>query len=109
LLIRSNPQRAKQQNITIGVTLGATRELALLHAHNGAKAYFPQVNGMLFSFGRDTNILWKHGINALPESEQDGKGRISIILWGQVPPEMCVEEPGNPPMLDDGKGTVHRR
>jgi hypothetical protein len=27
---------------------------------------------MLFTFGRDVNIQWKHGINALPESEQDG-------------------------------------
>jgi hypothetical protein len=22
------------------------------------------VNGMAFSFGRDTNIKWKHGVNA---------------------------------------------
>jgi hypothetical protein len=37
---------------------------------------------MLFSFGRDVNINWKHAINALPEEEHNGKGRISIILWG---------------------------
>ena len=54
---------------------------------------------MLFSFGRDCNINFKHGINALPEHEQDGKGRISIILWGLAP--HCVEEDGSPPMLDD--------
>ena len=46
------------------------------------KLYFPQVNNGVFSFGRDANILWKHGVNALPPEEQDGKGRISIILWG---------------------------
>ena len=30
------------------------------------------------------NIHWKHGINALKESERKGKGRISIIVWGNV-------------------------
>lgn len=48
-----NPQRAKQQNITVGVSFGATRELAFLHAKSNTKIYFPQVNGALFSFGRD--------------------------------------------------------
>ena len=51
----------------IVVSFGATRELAFLHANNKCKAYFPQTNGMLFSFGRDVNIRWKHGINALHE------------------------------------------
>ena len=37
---------------------------------------------MVFFFGRDVNINWKHGVNQLPKAEQDGKGRISIILWG---------------------------
>ena len=57
----------------------------------------------MFSFGRDANILWKHGINALKEEEQDGKGRISIILWGFA--KDVIEEEGNPKMLgSDGKG-----
>jgi len=94
-----NPQRAKNQNITVGVSFGSTRELAFLNATTGDKIYFPQTNGMLFSFGRDVNIKWKHGVNALPEEEQDGKGRISIILWGWAP--NVIEEPGSPPMLTD--------
>ena len=58
---------------------------------------------MLFSFGRDVNISWKHGINALQPGEQDGRGRISIILWGLAP--NVVEEDGSPPMLtDDSRG-----
>jgi hypothetical protein len=73
---------------------------------------------MLFSFGRDSegciscrtasvliisnntaaNIIWKHGINALPEDQQKSvKGRVSIILWGQV--SDVVEEAGSPPMV----------
>jgi hypothetical protein len=54
---------------------------------------------MLFSFGRDVNINWKHGINALSTEEQNGKGRISIVLWGLVP--NVLEEDESPPMLTD--------
>lgn len=94
-----NPSRARNQNITVGISLGASRELAFLHAKTGERLYFPQTNGMLFSFGRDVNIHYKHGINALAEEEQDGKGRISIILWGLAP--HCTEEQNSPRILDD--------
>lgn len=103
-----NPQRAKRQNITVGASFGATRELAFIRAEeykNGdkCKIYFPQCNNGVFSFGRDANILWKHGINALPVDEQDGKGRISIILWGLA--KEAIDEDGSPPLLgSDGKG-----
>mmetsp|Transcript_38239 Transcript_38239/g.80187 ORF Transcript_38239/g.80187 Transcript_38239/m.80187 type:complete len:117 (-) Transcript_38239:289-639(-) len=89
------------------------RELAFLRAapqENGekVKVYFPQTNNGVFSFGRDVNILWKHGINALLEEEQDGKGRISIILWGLA--DGVVEEDGSPPLLgSDGQGPHAQR
>ena len=45
----------------------------------------------------------QHGVNALPPDEQDGKGRISIILWGLT--ENVIEEEGSPPLLGaDGRG-----
>ena len=112
-----NPKRAKSQNITVGVSFGATRELAFIRAsdnnnnnnkHQGqgqdpVRLYFPQTNNGVFTFGRDVNILWKHGVNALPPEEQDGKGRISIILWGLA--RDVVEEEGSPPLLgSDGQG-----
>lgn len=102
-----NPQRAKNQNITVGVSFGATRELAFIRAtereENKVRLYFPQTNNGVFSFGRDVNILWKHGVNALKPEEQDGKGRISIILWGLA--QNVVEEAGSPPLLgSDGQG-----
>jgi len=98
-----NERRAKTQNTTIGISFGASRELAFRHAKSGELIYFPQRNGMLFYFGRDANIVWQHGINALPEKEQDAKGRISIILWGLC--TAAVEEAGSPPMLtDDSRG-----
>lgn len=45
-----NPQRARNQNITVGVSFGATRELAFLSALKGSedtRIYFPQTNGMV--------------------------------------------------------------
>jgi len=99
--------RAKYQNCTVGISFGASRELAFQHAKTGELIYFPQTNGMLFFFGRDVNIRWQHGLNALPAEEQGGKGRISIILWGLT--TLAVEEEGSPSMLADssdskGKG-----
>lgn len=94
-----NWERAQDQNCTIGISFGASRELAFRQAKTGELIYFPQRNGMLFFFGKDANIRWQHGINALPANEQDGKGRVSIILWG-----LCctaVDEPGSPDMLLD--------
>lgn len=61
---------------------------------------------MMFSFGRDTNIKWKHGINAVPESEYTGKGRISIILWGKA--KDAIEEDGNPPLIVNSRPSQGR-
>ena len=94
-----NPSRARNQNITVGCSLGSTRELVFMHARTGERLYFPQTNGMLFSFGRDVNIHYKHGINALQEDEQNGKGRVSIILWGNAP--HIIDEKGSPHILND--------
>ena len=45
----------------------------------------------------------KHGINALPASEHSGKGRVSIILWGQC--DHVVEEANSPSLVvTAGKG-----
>merc|ERR1711998_499817 len=70
-----NPQRAKSQNCTIGISFGASRDLALRHAKTGELLYFPQKNGMLFFFGRDANIIWQHGINALPDDPRGSGGK----------------------------------
>ena len=71
--------------------------------------YFPQPNNGVFSFGRDVNIHWKHGVNAVSEEDiarSDAgapQGRISIILWGLA--TNVIEEDGSPPLLGaDGQG-----
>jgi hypothetical protein len=66
-----NPQRARNQNITVGVSFGVPRELALLHAKSTSRLYFPQRNGMLVSFGRDGKM------NLFPFSISD---RLSLSL-----------------------------
>lgn len=95
-----NAQRAAAQNCTIGISFGASRELAFRHAKTGELVYFPQTNGMLFFFGRDANIRWQHAINALPVEDQHEKGRVSIILWGLC--SKTFEEDGSPEMLAVG-------
>ena len=52
-----NAQRARNQNCTVGVSFGDSRELAFVDAMDPSKRfYFPQTNGGLFYFGRDVNI-----------------------------------------------------
>ena len=102
-----NERRAKTQNITVGVSFGVERELAFLNAKTGTRIYFPQTNGMLFCFGRDVNINWKHAINALHPNEHDGKGRISIVLWGLC--NNVIEEKGSPPLVRNSKNGGGRR
>ena len=57
-----NEQRAANQNCTIGISFGASRELAFRHAKTGELIYVPQKNGMLFYFGRDA-MLGIHQLN----------------------------------------------
>lgn len=116
-----NAQRAKQQNITVGASFGAERELSFLHVSHGTTLSFPQQNGMAFSFGRDVNLRFQHGIRALPPEKQanikgavEAKGgRISIVLWGWVTAEDEHDE-NSPPMLTDetrggsGNAQAHR-
>ena len=75
-----NPSRAKRQNITVGVSFGEERELAFMHASSGNLCYLPQSNGMCYAFGRDVNIKWKHGVNALPPEKQTVRSRDSVPL-----------------------------
>eukprot|EP00633_Aureoumbra_lagunensis_P007622 CAMPEP_0197316702 /NCGR_PEP_ID=MMETSP0891-20130614/43748_1 /TAXON_ID=44058 ORGANISM="Aureoumbra lagunensis, Strain CCMP1510" /NCGR_SAMPLE_ID=MMETSP0891 /ASSEMBLY_ACC=CAM_ASM_000534 /LENGTH=370 /DNA_ID=CAMNT_0042806305 /DNA_START=57 /DNA_END=1169 /DNA_ORIENTATION=+ len=101
-----NRDRALRQNCTVGVSFGSTRELFFCDANDSSKRfYFPQDNGMLYFFGRDVNIRFKHGINQIPPEKRDGKGRISIILWGMA--SGVIDEPNSPPMLTDESRPVY--
>ena len=82
------PQYAKTQNFTAAVSFGATRDAAFQHAKSkDVVVSFPQPDGAVYCFARDTNILWRHGI--LQEEQIRQEGRISVILWGWVDQEEC--------------------
>ena len=94
-----NKQRARNQNITIGLSLGKTRELGFKHAKNGNLIYMPMPNGSLYAFSKAVNIQWMHGINAIPKERQTNEGRISIIVWGLT--NKLIDEPNEPNILED--------
>ena len=120
-------QHSKHLNITISVSFGITRELGFIRKKQkgddcdcNCHVSFPQINNMVFTFGRDVNIRYMHGIDAilpnnmntpvpsssapassLSQKEEDRHqqptGRISIIIWGYA--EKVIEEYGSPKLL----------
>lgn len=71
--------KAVTQNITVGITFGATRSITFQHSQSKNKIEFPLSNGFVYAFAKDVNVLWRHGI---PPSREADDGRISIIAWG---------------------------
>jgi len=72
--------------VTVGLSLGATRELTFAHWQTGITVSFPQSNGDVFAFTPELNKVFLHGVPRVgnartPDTEQDG-ARISLILWG---------------------------
>jgi len=79
--------KAATQNFTVGVSFGGTRDISFRHARGSATVNFPMADGMVYAFGKDMNIKWRHGVPQLPPSvAADALPRISIILWGWVEP-----------------------
>lgn len=74
--------KTHQENITIGVTFGATREAIFEEVKSKRVVSFALDNGSVYSFSRDVNVMWKHGIRQ--EQELREEGRISIIIWGWI-------------------------
>ena len=48
--------------ITSEFELNFQREAAFEHADSKTVVAMPQPNGTIYTFGRDVNILWRHGI-----------------------------------------------
>lgn len=74
------------QNITIGASFGATRDLTFRHAETREEFHFPQVNGDVFAFREDVNNTFLHGMYPLKESDPDPGPRISVIIMGRAYP-----------------------
>tara|TARA_B100000900_G_scaffold266740_1_gene227716 strand:+ start:541 stop:1422 length:882 start_codon:yes stop_codon:yes gene_type:complete len=84
-----DPKKAAKQNFTVGVSFGATRDIAFQEVSTGKVVTIPMINGQTYTFSRDINIEWKHGIPQIhPDNTvSNPEGRISIIAWGAVPHE----------------------
>lgn len=78
-----DPEKAKVQNFTVGVSFGDTREASFQHAKTKTTVNFPLTDGTVYCFGSQVNIEWRHGIPPITEDKFD-KGRISVIIWGWV-------------------------
>lgn len=74
-----DPQKAKVQNITIGVSFGAERSISFQHAKNKTRIDFTLQNSICYAFGSKVNTSWRHGV---PPKYNEKNGRISIICWG---------------------------
>lgn len=77
-------EKAKIQNVTIGVSFGDTREAQFEHAVTKTTVGIDMEDGMVYGFCKDLNIEWRHGIPQINPEQYRKKGRISIIVWGWV-------------------------
>lgn len=77
--------KSKSQNMTIGVSFGAVRDIAFEHHETRTRVSFPLDDGSAFGFGRLINYNFRHGVPPIHPKNQTKKedtGRISIIAWG---------------------------
>lgn len=86
-----DPEKAKVQNMTVGVSFGRTREIAFQDAKepqgHRRVVSFPLPNGYTYCFAKDINTTWRHGVSAIPEGKKTNQSRISLIAWGSVKQE----------------------
>ena len=85
------PDKAKKQNITVGVSFGVTREISFETTHFDKKQRirinFPLKDTVVYSFGNEINVNFRHGIPPIDKNSElycdnNNSGRFSIIIWG---------------------------
>jgi hypothetical protein len=70
-----------KEDYTMGISIGSRRELQFIHVKTNKSFRFPQNNGDCFSFDKDVNINFKHGV---PKKYTKTGDRFSIIAWGKL-------------------------
>ena len=78
-----DPKKAETQNFTVGISFGATREIVFQHAKNYTTVAFPLGDAVMYTFGKQINLDWKHGVPQIDPVMKNEEGRISIIAWGK--------------------------
>lgn len=78
------PEKAKTQNITVGVSFGLTREISFESADpnkfNRKTINFTLHDNTVYAFGNEVNVRFRHGIPQL--DSEINEPRVSIIVWG---------------------------
>lgn len=74
---------AEIQNFTVGISLGATRDITFEHSKSKTTVSFSLPNGSAYAFSKNVNIDWKHGIPKIHPDKAFNEGRISIIAWAK--------------------------
>jgi hypothetical protein len=97
--------KAALQNFSVGVSFGATRELAFEEVETRHVVSIPVSDGYVYAFARDANILWRHGVLKTPSTKRFSEGRISIVIWGWTQLEEVIAPP--PPLI--GALTLHAK
>lgn len=75
---------AEIQDFTVGISLGATRDIAFESIKDKTVVSVPLLNCTVYGFAKDININWKHGIPQIHHDKSFSDGRISIIVWGKI-------------------------
>ena len=74
---------AELQNFTVGISFGATRDIAFENVKTKTTISIPLLNSTAYGFAKDVNVNWKHGIPQVHPDKAFEEGRISIIAWGK--------------------------
>lgn len=85
-----DPKKAKNQNLTVGISFGSVRDAAFQHAKDRTVVSIPLSDGMIYTFGNKVNLDWRHGIPQIQNPKETDKGRISVILWGKNSQDLNV-------------------
>eukprot|EP00929_Paragymnodinium_shiwhaense_P116139 TRINITY_DN8541_c0_g2_i2.p1 TRINITY_DN8541_c0_g2~~TRINITY_DN8541_c0_g2_i2.p1 ORF type:complete len:490 (-),score=74.10 TRINITY_DN8541_c0_g2_i2:368-1837(-) len=85
-------------DLTVGITLGAERELIFVEKRTEKEIHMPLRNGSAFAFSDNVNSTWRHMI---PRGAPGTKKRISVIIWCTRQPGAVGTKPGGPISLGD--------
>lgn len=82
--------RSPLPTVTLGLSLGETRDLVFRHGATGREIRVPQRNGDIFAFDDPFNKHFKHGVPEMPHGQAPGH-RISVIVWATEGPVYGVD------------------
>eukprot|EP00401_Gymnodinium_catenatum_P040764 CAMPEP_0117539354 /NCGR_PEP_ID=MMETSP0784-20121206/42942_1 /TAXON_ID=39447 /ORGANISM="" /LENGTH=412 /DNA_ID=CAMNT_0005335979 /DNA_START=87 /DNA_END=1323 /DNA_ORIENTATION=+ len=72
--------RRPRPTVTLGLSLGETRDLAFRHGPTGQVIRVAQKNGDIFAFDEPFNKYFMHGVPPAQRA-RDGGVRLSVIVW----------------------------